>query len=84
MPPLPSKDQLLSVHNRYTSTTVPHDLFNLYVISRNSLFGAFLPRKIIAILLTKNSRKFQARVTERSTSLSKRSGMFQQNLLKVP
>ena len=34
--------------------------------------------------LTKNSRKFQASVTERCTSLSKHYGMFRQNLLKVP
>ena len=34
--------------------------------------------------LMKNSPKFQANVTERRTSLSKRSRMFRQNLLKVP
>ena len=33
--------------------------------------------------LMKDSPKFQANVTERHTSL-KRSGMFPQNLLKVP
>ena len=32
----------------------------------------------------KDSPKFQANVTKRHTSLSKRSGMFPQNLLKVP
>ena len=32
----------------------------------------------------RNSRKFQANVTERRTSLSNRSRMFRQNLLKVP
>ena len=32
----------------------------------------------------KNSPKFQANVTERRISLSKRSRMFRQNLLKVP
>ena len=32
----------------------------------------------------RNSRKFQANVTERRTSLNKRSRMFRQNLLKVP
>ena len=30
-----------------------------------------------------NSRKFKASVTERCTSLTKRSGIFRQNLLKV-
>ena len=34
--------------------------------------------------LTKNSRKSQLSVTKRCTSLSNRSGMFRQNLLKVP
>ena len=33
---------------------------------------------------TKNSRKFQPSVAERYISLIKRSGMFRQNLLKVP
>ena len=32
----------------------------------------------------KNSRKFQTSVTERYTSPSKCSGIFRQNLLKVP
>ena len=56
---------------------------SLFVTSRNLLFGVFLPRKIIEKFLAKNSRKFQASVTERCTSLSKSSGMFRQNLLKV-
>ena len=51
-------------------------LFSLFVASRNLLFGVFLPRE--------NSRKYQSSVTERCTSLSKCSGMFRQNLLKVP
>ena len=34
--------------------------------------------------LTKNSCKSQASDTERCTSLSKPSGMFRQNALKVP
>ena len=50
-------------------------LVSLFITSRNSLFGEFLPRKIITIL--------QANVTERWTSLSKRSGMFRQNISKV-
>ena len=34
--------------------------------------------------LTKNNTEFQATVTERCTSLSKSSGIFWQNPLKVP
>ena len=34
--------------------------------------------------LTKNNHKFQASATESYTSLSKSSGMFRQNPLKVP
>ena len=34
--------------------------------------------------ITKNNHKFQASATERCTSLSKSSGMFRQNPLKVP
>ena len=58
-------------------------LVSLFVTSRNLLFGVFLSRKIITIP-QKNICKSQASVTERCTCLSKRSGMFRQNLLKVP
>ena len=51
-------------------------LISLFVTSTNLLFGVFLPREI--------NRKFQASVTERCTSLSNHSGIFPQNLLKVP
>ena len=34
--------------------------------------------------LTKNNPEFQATVTERGTSLSKSSGIFWQNPLKIP
>ena len=54
---------------------------SLFVTSRNLLFGVF---KENYYNLTKNSRKFQTSVTERCTSLSKRSGMFRQKVLKVP
>ena len=48
---------------------MPRDfLISLFATSRNLLLGVLLPRK--------NSRKFQASVTERCTSLCKRSGMF--------
>ena len=57
-------------------------LVSLFVTSRNLLFGVFLPRKIIQS--HKKTRKFKTSVTERCTSLSKHSGMFRQNLFKVP
>ena len=55
----------------------------LFVTSRNLLFGVFLPKKNY-YNITKNSRKCQASVSERCTSLCKHSGMFRQNLSKVP
>ena len=54
---------------------------SLFVTSRNLLFGVFMENYYN---LTKNSRKFQTSVTERCSFLSKRSGMFRQNFLKVP
>ena len=54
---------------------------SLFVTSRKLLFGIF---KENYYNLTKNSRKFQTSVTERCTFLSKRSGMFRQNVLKQP
>ena len=61
-----------------------HVTFSIYlfVTSRNFLFGVFLPRKIITV-----SRKIAVNFREvslKGVSLSKRSGMFWQNLLKVP
>ena len=53
---------------------------SLFVTPRNLLFGVF---KENYYSLTKNSRKFQTSVTERCTFLSKSSGMFWQNVLKV-
>ena len=53
-------------------------LVSLFVTSRNLLFGVFLPKKIIT---TSQKIDVNASVTERCTSLSKRSGMFRQNLL---
>ena len=50
--------------------------FSLFLTSGNLLFDVFLPRE--------KSRKYQASVTERCTSLSKRSEMFRQNLFQVP
>ena len=54
---------------------------SLFVTSRNLLFGVF---KENYYNRTKNSRKFQKSVTEKCTFLSKRSGMFWQNVLKEP
>ena len=54
---------------------------SLFVTSRNLLFRVF---KENYYNLTKNSRKFETSVTERCTFLSKRSGIFRQNVLKVP
>ena len=72
-----SKKRLIAlVHNRLQQQCYLTFLISLFVTSRNLLFGVFLPMK--------NSRKYQESVTKRCTSLSKRSGMFRQNLLKVP
>ena len=54
---------------------------SLFVTSRNLLFGVF---KENYYNHTKNSRNFQTSVTEMCTFLSKRSGMFRQNVLKEP
>ena len=56
---------------------------SLFVTLRNLLFGmgAF---KENYYNLTKNSHKFQTSITERYTFRSKHSGMFRQNVLKVP
>ena len=64
---------------------MPHDIFNLFVcnIEKLLLYGFFSAKENYYNLM-KNSPKFQANVTERRTSLSKRSRMFRQNLLKVP
>ena len=63
---------------------MPRDLFNLFVYSMEKLIIWCIYVKENYYNLTKNSRKFQARVTERCTSLSTRSGIFRQNILKVP
>ena len=64
---------------------MPHDfLVTLFVTSRNVLFGVFLPRKIITILQKIGVNFRQVALKERCTSLNKRSGMFWQNLLKIP
>ena len=67
---------LLFIVDRLQSRCYLTFLISLFVTSRNLLFGVFLP--------VEKSRKYQASVTERCASLSKRSGMFRQNLLQVP
>ena len=57
------------------------DLF-LFVCNIEKLIVRCIYAKIIYYNLTKNSRKFQASVTERCSSFSTHSGIFQQNLLK--
>ena len=63
---------------------MPRDLFNLFVcnIEKLLLYGFFSAQENYYNLM-KNNPKFQVNVTERRTSLSKRSRMFRQNLLKV-
>ena len=57
-----------------TSTTVPHDFISFFVCN--------IEEKVLQSY--ENKHKFQASVTEKYTSLSKSSGIFQQNPLKVP
>ena len=70
---------MFSVHNRWTSTTMPHEFFRFFVCNIKKLIVWYISAKEDCHNLTKNSRKFQTVVTERCT----RSGMFRQNLLKV-
>ena len=58
-------------------------LVSLFVTSQKCIVWCFFDKENYCNL-TKSSCKFQASVTERCTSLSKRSDMFRQNLLKVP
>ena len=62
---------------------VPRDLFNLFVCNIEKLIVWCIYVKKNYYNLTKNSRKFQASVAERCTSLSSLYRMFPQNLLKV-
>ena len=59
-------------------------LVSLFATSRNLLFGVFLPRKIIT-----TSQKIAVNFRQLSLkgaliSVSERSGMFRQNISKVP
>ena len=62
---------------------MPHDFFSFFVCNiEKPIVWRVSTRKIITVL-QKNSRKPQASVTERCASVSKGSGIFWQNLLKV-
>ena len=58
-------------------------LVSLFLTSRNLFFWCVSAKKKYYSLV-KNNHKFPASVMERCTSLSKSSGIFQQNPLKVP
>ena len=62
---------------------MPHDFFSFFVCNIGKLIVWRISTKENYYNLTENSRKFQASVTERGTSVGKRSEMFRQNLLKV-
>ena len=60
-------------------------LFSYFVCNiEKRIVGVFLPRKIITILQKIGVNFRQVALKERCTSLNKRSGMFWQNLLKIP
>ena len=64
---------------------MPRDFFNFFVCNiEKVIIVSCISAKENYYNLTKNSRKFQASVTERCTSLCNCSGMFRKNLLKVP
>ena len=74
---------MFQVDNKQISTTVPHDFIALFVTSIKHV-GWCISDKKNYYNLTKNNHEFQASVTERCTFLSKSSGIFWQNPLKVP
>ena len=61
-----------------------HDFFSFFICNIKKLIVLRVSAKENYNNLTKNSPEFQANVTERCTSLSKRYRMFWENLLKVP
>ena len=56
---------------------------NIYLPGEKKFIVRYISAKENYYNLTKNSRKFQASVTERFTSLSKHSGIFRQKVLNV-
>ena len=63
---------------------MPHDFVSFHVCEIEKLIVCCIFAKKSYYNLTKNNHIFQASVTERCTSLSKSSGIFRQNPLKVP
>ena len=63
---------------------MPHHFLSLFVCNVEKFIVWCISTKDNYHNFTKYSRKFQASMTKSCTSLSKRSGMFRQNLLKVP
>ena len=62
---LPSKDELLYIPNRWTSTTVPHDLFSFFVCNSEKFIVWCISAKENYYNLTKNCHKFQTSVAEK-------------------
>ena len=60
------------------------DFVVLFVYEIKKAFVCCICAKKNKYNFTKNNHKFQGSITERCNSLSKSSGMFWQNLLKVP
>ena len=69
---------MLQVHNRWTSTTVQHDVVSFFICNTRNLFGVFLPVKHITILqkITINFRQvslkgvlFSVRVLSKNISV---------------
>ena len=75
---------MLQVHNRWTSTTVPHGFVSFFVCKIEKLVVWCISVKKNYDNLTKNDHKFQASVTETCTSLSKSSEIFWRNPSKFP
>ena len=65
---------MLHVYNRWTSTTVPHDIVIFFIWNIEKPIYCCISAKKNYYNLTKN--KFQATVTERCTSPSNSSGIF--------
>ena len=61
-----------------------HEFVSSFVCNIEKIIAWCISAKKNYYNLTKNNHKFQASVTERCYSLSKSSGIFRQNPLKVP
>ena len=67
-----------------TSTTLPHGFVSFFVCNIEKLIVWCISAKKKYYDLTKNNHNVEASVTEKCTSLSKSSGIFRKNPLKVP